>query len=448
MPFLLVRDGKIVVQDTRLARESCTQCCDGSEPRWFEVVDCCYPDESFWIQVGQLGRNGEQLYTPGVPVTIRYGPHCATTRPDVALTYDEIIALDPDADFVFYLQGQGPEVVPAGCEDPLCQPCPQCCVVRHISEDTCGGPACCEHGGSFTVNISGFAIYQQFRRVYGWQGTDPNCLECFKWSSEVQSALSNGSYFITVRFTCNGDGTYTGTCLGGRSNATLVRWNVTGPQGHGCDLDNGFGPVRTQLPVDTNVDESCAEMFGNNESPSTWFNTDLIRVKGKIPVLLHGDGLPDGGITAAERFGRDCVGQDIETDNIDRTWTTDPCEALLSQIGDVRRATRTWSGSQTCDGGSFAFEGSFEAGISTRFINLEGPGGVGGWYPWVSRESFIMYGNWSIQREGSPTCADPQCVGNPGGLPPLLFDRRAAVPAIKQSEARGGCAKCGQDGGL
>jgi hypothetical protein len=55
---------------------------------------------------------------------------------------------------------------------------------------------------------------------------------------------------------------------------------------------------------------------------------------------------------------------------------------------------------------------------------------------------------WSIERSGIPTCLEPQCVGNPGGLPPLLFDRRAAVPAVKQSEARKGCSSCGKGEGL
>lgn len=443
MPFLLVRDGKIVVQDTRLARESCRQCCDGSEPLWFEVVDCCYPDESFWIQVGQLGRNGEQLYTPGVPVTIRYGPHCATTRPDVALTYDEIIALDPDADFVLYLSGQGPEVAPAGCADPLCQPCPQCCVVKHIPADYCGGPACCEHGGSFTVSIGVTATYQQFRRVYGWNASEPFCIECFRYSGEVQSVSGVSSYFIGVRFTCNGDGTYTGTCLGGRRSRTLLNWDVTGPQGHSCGLQDGFMPIRTLLPIDADIDEGCEEMFGDSEFPSTWFNTQWSSVVSKVPQLFHIDEVFAGEL-GTSLFGRQCFGSDNETEAIDRSWTTDPCEARLSAIGDVRQTNRSWSGSQTCDGGEFTFDGSYEAGFTTRFFALP----FSGWQPWVSRASYRLQGTWTIERTGPATCIDPQCVGNPGGLPPLLFDRRAAVPAIKQSEARGGCAKCGKDGGL
>jgi len=444
MPFLLVRDGKLVVQDTRLARESCTQCCEGSEPLWFEVADCCFPDESFWIFTTQTGRNGEVLYTPGVPVTIRLGAYCATTRPDVALTYDEVIALDPDADFVLIIS-PGPEVVPAGCDDPICEPCPQCCVVKHIPADSCGGPACCEHGGSFTVNIGVTATYQEHRRVYGWSNPNPECLECFKYSAEAQSVSASSSYFIGVRFTCNGDGTYTGTCLGGRRTIRRVDWDVTGPVGHGCDLQDGFAPVRILRPGDLNINEGCAEMFGDNESASTWFNTQLLSVIGKVPGIAFGrqEGFP-GGALGSSLFGRQCFGTDNETQTIDRSWTTDPCEAVLSAIGDVRQTNRSWNSSQTCDGGDFTYDASYESGISTRFIFLPNQG----WLPWTSRELYRVQGTWSIERSGTSTCLEPQCVGNPGGLPPLLFDRRAAVPAVKQSEARKGCSSCGKDGGL
>jgi hypothetical protein len=320
-------------------------------------------------------------------------------------------------------------------------------VVKHIPADYCGGPACCEHGGSFTVSIGVTATYQQFRRVIGWSNPNPECLECFKYSGEAQSVSGVSSYFIGVRFTCNGDGTYTGTCLGGRRSATLLNWNVTGPVGHGCDLQDGFMPVRTLLPIDGDIDEGCAEMFGANESASTWFNTQWSNVAGRVSGLGHIDQLPTGGVQSSELFGRQCFGSDNQTEVIDRSWTTDPCEALLSAIGDVRQATRTWNGSQTCDGGDFTFDGAYEAGITTRFLNLQGDG-VGGWQPWVSREVYRLQGTWSIDRTGPSTCIDPQCIGNPGGLPPLLFDRRSAVPAVRQGEARAGCRGCGKDGGL
>jgi hypothetical protein len=444
MPFLLVRDGKIVVQDTRLARESCTQCCEGSEPLWFEVADCCFPDETFWLQVGQLGRNGEVLYTPGVPVTIRSGPYCATTRPDVALTYDEVIALDPDADFRLYA-GQGPEVVPAGCDDPVCQPCPQCCVVRHISDNECGGPACCEHGGTFTVNIGVTKTYQEFRRVYGWNASEPFCLECFRYSGEVQSVSGSSSYFISVRFTCDSNGRYTGVCTGARQSRQLLNWDVTGPVGHSCGLQDGFAPIRTELPINADLDDGCAEMFSPSEPASTWFNKGWFNAANAAPSLGHIDQLFAGGLVFfPDRFGRDCFGSDNTFEVIDRSWTSDSCEQILAGAGNVRSVTKEWNGNQSCDGGSFLYNGEYEAGFTTRFFALP----ASGWQPWVSRAIYRVEAVWSIERSGRPTCLEPQCVGNPGGLPPLLFDRRAAVPAVKQSEARKGCSSCGKGEGL
>jgi hypothetical protein len=361
----------------------------------------------------------------------------------VALTYDEVIALDPDADFVLIIS-PGPEVVPAGCDDPICQPCPQCCVVKHIPADYCGGPACCEHGGSFTVSIGVTATYQQYRRVYGWDASEPFCAECARYSAEAQSVSASSSYFIGVQFTCNGDGTYTGTCLGGRRTIRRVDWDVTGPVGHSCSLQDGFAPVRTLRPNDTNINEGCAEMFGDNESAAVWFNNQWSTVAGKLPAIAFGvDGF-GGGQLGSSLFGLQCSGTDNETEPIDRSWTTDPCEALLSAIGDVRQTNRSWNGSQTCDGGDFTYDASYENGISTRFVSFEG----GGWVPWVSRELYRVQGTWSIERSGTSTCLEPQCVGNPGGLPPLLFDRRAAVPAVKQSEARAGCSSCGKGEGL
>jgi hypothetical protein len=443
MPFLLVRDGKLVVQDTRLARESCTQCCEGSEPLWFEVADCCYPDESFWILTTQQGR-GEQglqpIYTPGVPVTIKVGPYCATTRPDVALTYDEIIALDPDANFALWPPGFEPEIED-GCNSPRCAPCPQCCAVKHLSENECGGPLCCEHGGSFTVSIGITATYQQYVRLYGWRGPI-DCIDCFKYSAEAQSASGVSSYFLGVRFECGPDGNYTGTCLGGSVRRTLLNWGVDGPENHGCGLDDGFLPTRTLLPINENINSDGQEVFECAEASPSLFATrwaDMLRL---VPSLFHVTYAGRGVYPSGTRFGVDCFGSANETDPIDRSWTTDPCEARLSALGDVRQLTRTWNGSQNCDGGEFVYDGSYEAGFTTRFV------GSGGWGGWVSRELLRVQATWSIDKAGTSTCLEPQCVGNPGGLPPLLFDRRAAVPAVKQSEARKGCSSCGKGEGL
>jgi len=440
MPFLLVRDGKIVVQDTRLARESCTQCCEGSGPFWFEVVDCCYPDESFWILTTQTGRNGEALYTPGVPVTIKVGPYCAQSRPDVTLTYDEIIALDPDANFALWPPGFEPEIED-GCNSPRCAPCPQCCAVKHLSENECGGPLCCEHGGSFTVSIGITATYQQYVRLYGWRGPG-DCINCFKYSAEAQSASGVSSYFLGVRFECGPDGNYTGTCLGGSVRRTLLNWGVDGPENHGCGLTDGFLPTRTLIPINEDLNADDQEVFECAAADPVLFGirwSDMLRL---VPSLFHvtyaGRGVYPGGTA----FGQQCFGSANETDVIDRSWTTDPCEDRLVPLGNVRQLDRTWNGSQNCDGGEFLYDALYEAGFTTRFVNSSG------WNNWVSRELLRVQATWSIERSGTPTCLEPQCVGNPGGLPPLLFDRRAAVPAVKQSEARAGCSSCGKDGGL
>jgi hypothetical protein len=403
-------------------------------------VDCCYPDESFWIQVGQLGRNGEQLYTPGVPVTIRYSPHCATTRPDVTLTYDEIIALDPDADFVFYLAGQGPEVVPAGCEDPVCAPCPRCCVVKHIPSGECGGPACCEHGGSFRVGVVITATYQEFKRVYGWRGDGQIfCGECLVWSGEAQSANATATTGLNIDFECQGDGTYRVTCVAGLRRQVTNEYGVDGPSnGYPCEgPPNGFPPIQTLL-ANVSVTESCPDFPG-------LLNTSLFGMSRRDVVNLLLDWGPTTGLRAAltDSVFQNCAGLAGESIPIDRSWSADPCELALNEIGTAEVTSRTWSGGTSCDGGTFNYTGTYANGTTTRFHP-----GPGVWIPFVSSARLDYSAEWTVERTGQPTCIEPQCIGNPGGLPPLLFDRRSAVPAVRQGEARAGCRNCGKDGGL
>jgi len=443
MPFLLVRDGKLVVQDTRLARESCTQCCEGSEPLWFEVADCCYPNQTFWVLTTQQLR-GEQglqpFYTPGVPVTINLTGYCNTSRPDVTRTYDEIVALDPDATFVVWPPGFEPDAL-GNCDDPRCVPCPQCCILNHIPANRCGGPLCCEHGGTFTVSINVVATAQQFRRAYGWNAPGfVFCGTCLNWSEEGQSYDGVSTYTLVVRFVCGSDGRYTGTCLSGRRTRTDQSWMVEVPQTQSCEpLPTGFAPTRTLLvPGNQQIDETIE--CGNLSAPQL-FGLDWLGVSGLVPGLGHVDGVAPTRFQRVVRFGVDCSGNEVTSRTIDRTFTSSQCEQALSALGNEYRTTHVWSGSQNCDGGNFTLTSEYQGGFTTRFLGFP-------FVSWITRSSYQIQASWSIEREGRPTCGTPQCVDNPGGLPPLLFDRRAAVPAVKQSEARKGCSSCGKGEGL
>ena len=435
---LLVRNGAIVVRAGALATSACRDCCDPPpEARYVKAADCCFPTDTFWIGIGQRCADGSPLWTEGGPPRTFGSNGCATTLPNVVRTLAEILAEDPNAEIVFYAAGSEPECR-SGCDDPACPDCPQCCVSGELEGcDGNGGvaPLCCEHGGTFRVNIGVSFSYLEKSRVWGYFQGGLDCPgQCFGWSGEAISASNTALVGISALFTCQPDGTYAVQCISAQRSGRSDVWRVDGPEHPPCfPPANGFVPIRT-LVASQSVDEGCADLVPPGEfTARQFFPLTRAGVVGLLPDLIRatwdGSGIRDGGglvRTACSGLLNDLV-------RIDRSWTTDPCEALLDGMGTLSGNEGFWSGAHDCDGGTYTMQNQFQDGRTTRNQFPPVP-----WQRFVSSATTLVQAQWSIERSGSPTCDPPQCGDGPQPLGVTLA--RAARP-LRSAKGCGGCGK-------
>lgn len=436
MPFLLVRDGKLIVQDARLAGDNCTDCC-GTRPeaRYVKVVDCCFPTEVFWIRIIERCADGTLIWTEGGPPrTFGLGSGCATTVPNVVRTLPEILAEDPDASIVFYAT---PPECRDGCNDPSCAPCPQCCVAGQING--CNGPLCCEHGGSFNVTLGVSFSYVENRRVWGLFQRGLDCVGlCPSWSGEAISASNTAFVQIRALFTCQANGEYAVQCAFATRQGRSDVWRVDGPEHPACfPPANEFVPIRT-LVASQSVNDGCDVLVPQSIlTPGQFFPLTRGRAIAFLPDLIYAtlDGLglavpdPNGSVVEAP-----CSGFRNTLERIDRTWTTDPCEAILDGMGTLRGHTGSWTGNQDCEGGTYTYQNEYRDGRTLKTF-FPSP-----WQSFVSSATTLVQAEWSVERVGPLQCDPPQCQGGPA--PVRLLEGRASRPV------RNGCGGCGRDGGL